>query len=63
MGLLGDTGMPVVNLRARAARYFDFHNTENDTLDKINPEIMSFNTGVYAMFFYLGAENNINFRK
>ncbi|MBT8448286.1 MAG: M20/M25/M40 family metallo-hydrolase [Gammaproteobacteria bacterium] len=48
-------GMSVVNLYQDGIDYFDYHHTPNDTLDKIDPDSLSQNVGVYVAFAYLMA--------
>jgi hypothetical protein len=38
------------------------HHTANDTLDKIRPERINQSTAVYAVFTYLAAELNGDYR-
>ena len=63
MSLLSKAGMPSVNFAADGMRYFDYHHTANDTLDKINPEDYKQNTAVYTIFAYFAAQANVDFRK
>ncbi|WP_286263008.1 M20/M25/M40 family metallo-hydrolase [Thalassotalea atypica] len=63
MGALSDAGMPSVNFSPDGSRYFDYHHTENDTFDKINPADLKQNTAVYTMFAYFTAQANTDFRK
>jgi Zn-dependent M28 family amino/carboxypeptidase len=46
-------GVPIFDLRQDATRYFDFHHTANDTVDKIDPGVLaqaaaSFATAAWA---------------
>ncbi len=63
MGALSDEGMPSVNFSPDGSRYFDYHHTENDTLDKINPIDLKQNTAIYTMFAYFAAQAKTDFRK
>lgn len=54
-------GMAAVSLHQDATRYFDWHHTANDTLDKIDPEQLSQNVAVYAVVAYLAAEADGDF--
>ncbi len=63
MGALSDAGMPSVNFSPDGSRYFDYHHTENDTLDKINPKDLKQNTAIYTMFAYFAAQADTDFRK
>lgn len=63
MSLLSKAGMPSVSFAADGMRYFDYHHTANDTLDKIDPEDYKQNTAVYTIFAYFTAQANVDFRK
>ena len=54
-------GMAALSLHQDATRYFDWHHTANDTLDKIDPEQLRQNVAVYAVAAYLGAQANGDF--
>jgi len=54
-------GMAAVSLHQDATRYFDWHHTANDTLDKIDPEQLRQNVAVYAVTAYLAAQANGDF--
>ena len=54
-------GMAAVSLHQDATRYFDWHHTANDTLDKIDPAQLSQNVAVYAVVAYLAAEADGDF--
>ncbi len=54
-------GMAGISLHQDATRYFDWHHTANDTLDKIDPEQLSQNVAVYAVVAYLAAEADGDF--
>jgi carboxypeptidase Q len=56
-------GMPAMNFSANGLDYFDYHHTENDTLDKVDQEALPQNTAVYAMFAYFAAQSGVDFRK
>jgi hypothetical protein len=63
MGLLTDAGMPSMRLSADGSHYFDYHHTENDTLDKVNPKDLQQNTAVYTLFAYFAAQAEVDFRQ
>jgi len=63
MGLLTDAGMPSMRLSPDGNHYFDYHHTENDTLDKVIPEDLQQNTAVYTLFAYFSAQSGVDFRK
>ncbi|MFU8877861.1 MAG: M28 family peptidase, partial [Wenzhouxiangellaceae bacterium] len=46
-------GLAAVDLRQDGTVYFDYHHTENDTLDKIVPEEMAQNVAAYAVLAWL----------
>jgi hypothetical protein len=54
-------GMAAISLHQDATRYFDWHHTANDTLDKIDPAQLSQNVAVYAVVAYLAAEADGDF--
>jgi len=49
-------GMAAVSLHQDATRYFDWHHSANDTLDKIDPEQLRQNVAAYAVTAYLAAQ-------
>jgi len=49
-------GMAGLSLHQDMTRYFDWHHTANDTLDKIDPEQLRQNVAVYAVVAYLAAQ-------
>ena len=53
--------MPAVDLNHDATYYFDLHHTPNDTLDKVDPSDMQFNTAAYVTFIYFAAETETRF--
>ncbi|MEO7064101.1 MAG: M28 family peptidase [Dokdonella sp.] len=54
-------GMAGLSLHQDATRYFDWHHTANDTLDKIDPEQLRQNVAVYVVAAYLAAQANGDF--
>lgn len=54
-------GMAAVDLRQDGTHYFDYHHTENDTLDKIDPEQLAQNAAAYAVLAWLSAQSPISF--
>ena len=61
LGAVHAVGMASVSLHQDATRYFDWHHTANDTLDKIDPAQLSQNVAVYAVVAYLAAEADGDF--
>jgi len=51
-------GLAAADLRQDGTRYFDYHHTENDTLDKIDPAEMAQNVAAYAV---LAAQSPVDF--
>ena len=48
-------GMAGLSLHQDTTRYFDWHHTANDTLDKVDPEQLRQNVAAYAVAMYLAA--------
>jgi Zn-dependent M28 family amino/carboxypeptidase len=53
---LQELGVPVLDLRQDASRYFDYHHTPNDTLDKIDPGVLARAAAAYATATWGAAE-------
>ncbi|MCK9537675.1 M28 family peptidase [Dokdonella sp.] len=49
-------GMAALSLHQDATRYFDWHHSANDTLDKIDPEQLRQNVAAYVVAAYLAAQ-------
>lgn len=49
-------GMAGLSLHQDTTRYFDWHHTANDTLDKVDPEQLRQNVAAYVVVAYLAAE-------
>lgn len=54
-------GLAAVRLSQDGTRYFDYHHTENDTLDKIDPAEMAQNVAAYAVLAWLAAQSPVDF--
>ncbi|NKI33637.1 M28 family peptidase [Wenzhouxiangella sp. XN79A] len=54
-------GLAAVRLRQDGTNYFDYHHTENDTLDKVDPEAMKQNIAAFAVFAWLAANSPVEF--
>lgn len=54
-------GVPTIEPGQDGTLYFDLHHTENDTLDKIDPEQLAQNVAVYSMIAYLAANKENTF--
>lgn len=63
MSALSNEGMPSIRFSPDGANYFDYHHTENDTLDKVEPEALKVNTAIYAIYAYFTAQAQVDFRK
>lgn len=59
---LQKAGVPVFSLRQDASRYFDFHHSEDDTIDKIDPAQFDQNVAAWATVVYMLADSDIDFR-
>ena len=63
MSMLSAAGMPSMNFAPDGTNYFDYHHTENDTLDKVDAEVLKQATAVYTLFAYFAANSAVDFRK
>lgn len=54
-------GVANVALRQDATDYFDLHHSDNDTLDKIDPEDLNQNVAAYAVLAWLAANHSVGF--
>jgi len=59
---LNAKGLPRFRLKQDGRDYFDYHHTPDDTLDKIDPEKLRQNVAVYAVFLWLAANTDVQFR-
>lgn len=57
-----EAGVPAFSLRQDGTRYFDLHHSEDDTLDKVDPQDLQQNVAAWAAFLYLVADSDIDFR-
>ena len=62
IGGIEGAGVPVINLNQDASRYFDYHHTADDTLNKVRPDELAQNVAAWASFLYLVADSDIDFR-
>ena len=62
IGPLGEQGVPLIGLSPDSQRYFDYHHTANDTLDKINAKDLDQQVAAYAVLAYLAAETDKDIR-
>ncbi len=56
IGPLGKAGCPVLELRQDMTRYFDWHHTAGDTLDKVDPTELAQNAAAMAFMAYALAD-------
>lgn len=63
MTVLSDAGMPSVNFSPDGSLYFDYHHTDNDTLDKVDAVALKHNTAIYTMFAYFAAQIGVDFSR
>jgi hypothetical protein len=54
-------GMAALSLTQDGTKYFDWHHTAADTLDKIDPKELAQNVAVYATFSYMAAQADGDF--
>jgi hypothetical protein len=60
---MSEAGMPSVSFAPDGSLYFDYHHSENDTLDKVDATALKHNTAVYTMFAYFAAQSGVDFNK
>jgi len=56
IGVLGRSGVPIMGLLLDTTRYFDWHHTHADTLDKVDPEELQHATAVLAAAVWILAD-------
>ena len=54
-------GLAAVDLRQDGTTYFDYHHTENDTVDKIDPAHLTQNAAAYAVLAWMAAQSPVAF--
>ncbi|MBL38490.1 MAG: peptidase M28 family protein [Xanthomonadales bacterium] len=54
-------GLAAADLSQDGTKYFDYHHTENDTFDKIDPAEMAQNVAAYAVLAWLAAQSPVDF--
>lgn len=59
---LESAGVPSVEMRQDASRYFDYHHTADDTLNKVRPNELAQNVAAWTSLIYLVADSDIDFR-
>ena len=53
------TGVPGFGLDVENQRYFDYHHSDNDTIDKVNPRELELGAIVEALLCYLISEEGL----
>jgi Zn-dependent M28 family amino/carboxypeptidase len=61
IGPLSASGVPTIQLNQDGTRYFDFHHTPDDTLDKIDPVQLRQNVAAWTAMLAVAAEAPGNF--
>jgi carboxypeptidase Q len=59
---LSQAGVPVFVLRQDGSKYFDYHHTADDTLDKIDRSALSQNVAAWAVLTWLAADSDVSLR-
>lgn len=59
--VLRAAGVPQLDVRQDASRYFDYHHTANDTVDKIDPEQLAQVARTFSTITWLVAEQQVDF--
>jgi Zn-dependent M28 family amino/carboxypeptidase len=59
---LARLGVPMLAIKQDARRYFDFHHSADDTLDKVDPKGLDQNVAAWAAAVYAAAESDADFR-
>ena len=62
VGPLGAAGVPLFDLKQDGTKYFDYHHTADDTLDKIEPGALSQNVAAWTALAWLVADSDVDFR-
>jgi carboxypeptidase Q len=55
-------GVPAFLLRQDGSKYFDYHHSADDTLDKIDPVALSQNVAAWVSLVWLAADSDVDFR-
>lgn len=56
-------GVPVFRLRQDGRDYFDLHHTQEDTIDKVDPEALKQNVAAWAATVYIASELEGDYRE
>ncbi|HEY1752648.1 MAG TPA: M28 family peptidase [Caulobacteraceae bacterium] len=55
-------GVPAFAVHQDASRYFDWHHSSEDTLDKVDPAQLNQAVATWASFVYIAANSDLDFR-
>ena len=55
-------GVPAFSVSQDASRYFDWHHSSEDTLDKVDPDQLAQAVATWAAFAYIAANSDVDFR-
>lgn len=61
IGQMRKLGLPVIDLRHDASRYFDLHHTRKDVLENVAPEDLRFNVAAYVSLLEWAASSEAAF--
>jgi Zn-dependent M28 family amino/carboxypeptidase len=61
LGPIHAEGMAALSLTNDGTRYFDYHHSADDTLDKVDPEQLAQNVAVYVAWSYMAAQADGDF--
>jgi len=56
---LAEFGVPMIGLEPETQRYFDYHHSDKDTIDKVNPRELELGAVAIAIFAYEIAEEGL----
>ena len=56
IGMMEPAGVPLLGLWMDRATYFDYHHSEADTLDKVDPRVLARNVAAMAVMAYVAAD-------
>jgi Zn-dependent M28 family amino/carboxypeptidase len=59
--ILRAAGVPQLDVRQDASRYFDFHHTANDTVDKLDEPQLTQAARAFSVLAWLAAEQQVDF--
>lgn len=59
VGPLAERGVPAFGLRVETHRYFDYHHSDNDTIDKVHPRELEMGAIVEALWCWLISEEGL----